>query len=150
MTVHFWGDEGVDWAGIDAAAEYIGRGLRRWGRLSVTTWKEKFGQVRVHTWFGISELEFLIWPGYTWCHAPLWWRWVDWRLLGWLRFAINLGLVPYQQWLYRLYYRRAVRKWPHLRNEIIEGADWPELLDGMSKKRANASNNRAEFAGRAD
>jgi len=41
--MHSWGDEGVDWKGINEAARYIGVNLRRWGRVGVTQYKEKYG-----------------------------------------------------------------------------------------------------------
>ena len=47
MTFHHWGDKGVDWAGINDAAEYIGTSLERWG-VCVHQYKEKFGTIRVY------------------------------------------------------------------------------------------------------
>ena len=44
--MHHWGDEGVDWVGINNAAEYIAKTLSRFG-VTVFGYKEKFGQVRV-------------------------------------------------------------------------------------------------------
>jgi len=46
--MHCWGDENVDWKGIDDSVHYIGRGLVKWGRMSVHQYKEKFGTVRIY------------------------------------------------------------------------------------------------------
>jgi hypothetical protein len=40
-------------------------------------------------------------------------------------------VVPYHAWLYKLAYKRAVVKRPHLVAEIIYGADYSELLTGL-------------------
>ena len=32
------------------------------------------------------------------------------------------------RFLYRRAYKLALKRWPHLRSEILEGADWPEYL----------------------
>lgn len=37
----------------------------------------------------------------------------------------------WQRFIYRLAYRIAIRKWPHLRQEILNGADWDETLKGL-------------------
>jgi hypothetical protein len=37
----------------------------------------------------------------------------------------------YNRLIYRLAYRLAIRKWPHLRGNILEGADWYEHLEGL-------------------
>jgi hypothetical protein len=85
--MHHWGDEGVDWQGIDEAAYYIGRFISRYGRISVSQTKEKWGCACVY------------------CYAPQNW---------------------YQIFIYRLAYRLAIKKWPHLKEEILEGADWAD------------------------
>lgn len=99
--MHRWGDKGVDWQAISEAASYIGKGLRKWGRVTVFDYKEKWGTVRVYCSFGLLGL-----PGH---------------LLNWI-------LIPYQEWLYLHLYKKAVAKWPHIRLEILSEADWPELL----------------------
>ena len=151
--MHQWGDEGVDWAGIDAAAAYIGLGLRKWGRVSVSQFKEKYGTVRVYCSLGVNTFHQLWRPGYMFCRYKWEWlwkldlaisyayprflerilekfsipnRWVRWINLWTL---LNLALIwPYHKWLYKRYYRQARRKWPHLAQEIYRAADWYELL----------------------
>lgn len=122
--MHDWSDKSVDWAGISAAAEYIGIGLRRWGRVGVMTYKEKFGTVRVYCSLGWSSLHCMTHPGWAYYRYPFWLASLP---LAWL----NWGVIPYHAWLYRRYYRKAVQKWPHLRLEILSAADYPELLKGL-------------------
>ena len=133
MSVHYWGEENFDWPGISDAGEFIGEGLKKWGRVNVHQYKEKFGGVRVYCTFGLQSLEQLIRPG--WCYA----RWPVWLRvlteLGWVArkglHVANIAVVPYHTWLYRRFYRLAVKKWPHLHDEIIEPADWHEFLEGL-------------------
>ena len=33
---------------------------------------------------------------------------------------------------YRETYKKAIEKWPHLKEEILAGADWNEFLQGLS------------------
>jgi len=132
VVSHLWGDEDVDWRGIDEAAEFIGEGLRKW-RVNVTQFKEKFGTVRVYCGLGISDLHQLTHPGYCFRQWPVWaWKWVNCskggrgaaRLLNWF-------VLPLHKWVYRWYYVRAVKKWPHLREEILCVADHDGLLKGV-------------------
>lgn len=130
---HCWGEEGVDWEGIDRAAAFIGEGLRRW-RVDVRQYKEKYGTARVYCSLGLFSLHQITHPG----HAFRRWK-SDW----WWNFdcvspvahfvvrVLNIGAVPLHKALYRWYYKRAVARWPHLREEILSGADWDELLGGL-------------------
>lgn len=61
--MHTWGDEGVDWDGINDAAEFIGTELKRRARIGVTQYKEKFGTVRVYCSLGWYNLHSIIYPG---------------------------------------------------------------------------------------
>jgi hypothetical protein len=38
--MHNWGDDGVDWNGINDAANFIGNSLLFWGRINVSQYKE--------------------------------------------------------------------------------------------------------------
>ena len=134
--MHSWGDKDVDWEGINAAAAFIGRGLLFW-RVPVRQWKEKFGTVRVYCSFGFTNLNSFTHPGYAYNQYPHCLDWVNYpgryspiRLLFW---TLNLMIVPFHKWLYQWYYARACRRWPHLKKEIIYGADYHELLGGKVK-----------------
>lgn len=130
--MHHWGDEGVDWEGISAAARYIGLGLRKWGRVGVCDYKEKFGTVRVYCSIGWYSLLSVTHPG--WMHYGPYPKWLSTfdiyhghKLVRWMNFFV----VPYHKWLYRRFYKKAIAKWPHLKNEILNSADWHELLKGL-------------------
>ena len=118
--MHTWGDEGVDWEGINDAAEYIGHHLRKYARLG-NSCKEKWGTVRVSIlsfgWYGIYPLYR---PSYYW--YPTWWPmkldfWLaNTRVFRWLNTKV---IVPVQKKMYVFVYKRAVQKWPHLYKEIV-------------------------------
>lgn len=129
--MHSWGDEGVDWDGIDDAAYFIAHWLKTWARIPVRDYKEKFGTVRVYCSFGWPDV-YSIWrPSYYW--YPTWWPtkldfWLAdtrvWRL-------VNRLVIPLQQKAYAWRYKKAVQKWPHLYKEIVSMADYGELFEGV-------------------
>ena len=125
--MHSWGDENVDWEGIDDAAYFIGHWLSTYARISVMQYKEKFGTVRVYCHFGLTGVYSLWRPGYVW--YPKWWPvrldiWLSDTLL-WR--GLNRIVVPLQQRAYAWRYKKAVEKWPHLHDEIVSMADYGEL-----------------------
>lgn len=130
--MHNWGDESVDWDGINDAARYIGNTLATFGRVPVFDYKEKYGTVRVYCSFGWAGL-YTIWrPKYHW--LPKWW---PYKLDLWLAsskpwmWMNDHVVIPLQQKLYAYVYKRAVQKWPHLYKEIVSQADWGELFEGV-------------------
>ena len=128
--MHSYGDENVDWAGIDDSARYIGENLKKWGRVNVRQWKEKFGSARVYCSLGWNSLLNITHPGY--CHYrpyPKWLMTLDiYYLSKIIPFLLNWLIVPYHKWLYRKLYKDCVKKFPHLRKEILCFADYSELL----------------------
>ena len=130
MTTHRWGDESFDWTGLEAAVRYIGLRLRFY-RVNVTQFKEKFGEVRVYCHMGWHQVHDITHPGDPYCRYPEWlWR-LDCRWGRLLVRPMNWLVVPFQKWIYRQTYKRAVKKWPHLHDEILDAADWDELLTGL-------------------
>jgi hypothetical protein len=132
--MHLWGEKDVDWKGINDAAEYIGESLR-WWRVPVTTYKEKYGTVRVYCGLGLWDLHQLTHPGYVYNQWPEW----AWKLqFTWpakiLVFVLNGFFCPAHRIVYRYYYWRARRKWPHLAEEIYRGCDHHELLGARIAK----------------
>ncbi len=129
--MHTWGNKNVDWKGLWDAVEYIGPWLRTWVRLDVRDYKEKYGTVRIYCSFGWHGA-YSIWrPGYCW--YPKWW---PMRLDFWLAdtFAfrlLNRIVVKAQTKAYAWRYKKAVEKWPHLRDEIVSSADYGELFEGV-------------------
>ncbi len=129
--MHCWGDEGVDWKGINDAAEFIGTNLRRWGRIGVRDYKEKWGTVRVYCTLGWYQFHCITHPGCGWSRYPQWlWVW-DIHHGSKIVALINPIVERYHAWLYRAVYRLAVKKWPHLKAEILTAADYDELLKGL-------------------
>lgn len=125
--MHAWGDEDVDWNGINDAARYIYNYLK-WWRVPVRDCKEKFGTVRVYTglsWERGWLLQHLFYPNYVYYQFPKWVRKLDYMFpTHWL----NIVIVPFYKWLYKRAYGNALKKWPHLRMEILSAADYHELL----------------------
>lgn len=129
--MHSWGNwPDKKFRMVDDAAGFIGVGIRRWGRIGVTQWKEKFGTARVYCRFGWSSF-YSIWrPHYCW--VPKWWPYsLDLTVSRYLMPVLNKIVVPIQTHIYRWFYRRAIQKWPSIKKEIIYGADFPELLKGL-------------------
>lgn len=129
--MHKWGQKGVDWEGINAAAEYIGINLRRWGRINVTQWKEKYGTVRVYCSLGWYQLHSITHPGYVYSRYPKWLWGLDVMYFSKVVTKFNFIISRYHSFIYRHFYKKALKKWPHLREEILQCADYDELLEGL-------------------
>lgn len=126
--MHSWSEKDCDWKGISDAAYYIGDSLRKWGRVPVRDMKEKWGTVRVYCDFGWHQLHDICYPGYAYSQFPKWLWKLDCSWLGRL-VRISYPIISwYHRKLYTHFYGQALAKWPHLRAEILQGADHPELL----------------------
>jgi len=101
----------------------------RWGRINVRDYKEKWGTVRVYCNFGWYQIHSITHPRYCYSQYPKWLWKLDCRYGHHVTSLLNWIVVPYHKWLYQLFYRRAIRKWPHLRLEILSGADYSKLLE---------------------
>jgi hypothetical protein len=137
MADHFWGDGWPYFGDVGDAAYEVGKFCRRWGRISVTQTKEKYGTARVYCRFGCEDLHGLFYPGYCFVQLP---RWLS-KLVGkkvayWIMtFPIlqpfgNI-ICRYQHKVYRRAYKLAIRKFPHIREEILDCADFGEYLVGL-------------------
>lgn len=127
MVYHDWSDKSVDFDGINDAAEYIYDYLK-WWRVPVRDRKEKFGTVRVYLslhWERGWLFQHLLYPNYIYYQFPQWMRKIDYCIptdkLNWI-------ITPFYEYLYRRAYRNALKKWPHLKCEILHSADYSELL----------------------
>jgi hypothetical protein len=133
--MHYWGAEDFRWDRLDDAIRFLDTNLVRWGRINVRQSKEKFGEARVYCDMGFSSgIYWFLYPGRVYYRGYKWAK----RIPGWAYFtpfwvckAINKILVPYQCWVYRKTYARAVRKWPDLAKEILGAADYDKLLEGL-------------------
>lgn len=132
MAQHMWGELGVDWAGIDAAANYLGDYCKRRALLTGQT-KEKFGTVRFYAHFGHLSLHSIVYPGYVYSQFPKWlWSLDCWYIGPVLRFFFERPFVWWQIRVYSRAYLNACEKWPHLQAEILCAADQPELISGRT------------------
>lgn len=131
--MHSWGD--LDDQGRDIcyrvgeAADFIGNYMAQYGRLFVSCSKEKFGTVRVYI-YGSFSLHQMFWPRHHWIHK--WWpQRLDNLFCKIFGFIINPIWNKWFVFWYRRAYRKGLEKWPDLRNEILGGADCPDLLIGL-------------------
>lgn len=128
MVEHMWGEEGVDWQAINDAASWMPYFMRKWGRFTVHG-KEKYGVVRLEFLYMGFNLHKLIFPDYIFRHRlfPEWLWNID-QCLEYrtpvYKYLFNWWLVPYQVWIYKLAYKKAVKKWPHIKKEIMSEYDW--------------------------
>lgn len=129
--MHSWGEEGVDWHGISGAANEIGDFLVKWGRINVRDTKEKWGMCRCYLSLGWYQFHSITHPRSMFSRYPKWlWHLDCWYFSKIVR-ILNFLVIPYHKWLYKLAYKRAVIKRPHLIAEILSGADFNELLVGL-------------------
>ena len=128
--MHHWGDENVDWKGINDCTSYIGKNLLKWGRCNVWQYKEKYGTVRVYMGgFGWTSLHNITHPGYAFSKYPKWLWNLDCIILSKIiPVLFNWIIVPYHKWLYKKLYSDMIKKYPHLKKEILYLADYYELL----------------------
>lgn len=128
MVHHDWGDEGVDWKGINDAADYIHDFCVKWGRFGGQA-KEKFGTVRFYASFNWLSFHGLCYPGYVYSQFPDWLWKLDCKIISpILRFFFDKPVYKYRCFIYRTAYLNALKKWPHLKEEIICCMDYPELI----------------------
>lgn len=125
MTSHLWGDPDFDWDALNDAAMYIAVRCRQFARCGVMT-KEKYGTLRLETTGAFaseySYLHNMIYPGYAYYQWPKWVRqWVD-QPVGKLFNAV--GIVYLTQWyqiaVLKYFWKRAAKKWPHIKEEILD------------------------------
>ena len=132
--MHSWGDGFKYFDDVGEAADFIGDYLRKWGRVGVRQTKEKYGTVRVYCSLGWSNLHDLLWPGYVYNQWKSPWLW-KLEVYFWPKVFHRTGLgylsYVYHKLLYRRAYKLAVKRWPHIRKEILNGADYRELLRGL-------------------
>jgi len=127
--MHYWGDGFPYFADVGEAAEYLGDFCKRWARFRGQT-KEKYGTARFYATMGHLSLHGLIYPGYYYSQSPAWlWSLDIYYISPALRFLFGRLYGKWCVFIYRKAYKNAVRKWPHIRDEILHGADHLELLD---------------------
>jgi hypothetical protein len=131
MPYHDWSEKDFDWNGLDQAGHLIYK-ICKLGRIYIN-WKEKYGTLRTSTHLYTGSLHSLIYPGYVYRQFPQWlWTFdiycitpfMEWTRIPKLVQKIQLNIF------YRLAYYVAMKKYPHLKEEIAVDADYPEYIIG--------------------
>ena len=115
----------------DAAAYFIHRYLVRYGRISVTQSKEKYGTVRVYCMLGYWGFHSLLNPGHVYVRWPKWLYALDLKIGRPVMQVLNKLIVPYHKFIYRRAYKKAIELYPSIRKNILCTADFPDLLVGL-------------------
>ena len=124
MPNHVWGDE-FDWDALNDACQYIEKSCRRWARMGVWT-KEKWGTLRLSTtcayFTEYDVLHHLFYPGYVRYMFPRWFRtYIDWPFGKVLKCTGILYILQrFQTFVLKFFWKRADKKWPHIREEILD------------------------------
>lgn len=105
---HWWGDDWPYWDDLYAAERYLYKFTKRWSRCSIST-KEKYGTIR-YEWI------FPPWSG-VFYHSRIqgWWVNYSWLHRKWAR---------YGKWVLGLAVQRACKKWPQVKNELLDDWEW--------------------------
>lgn len=127
--MHRWGDEDFDWKALDSAITDLHFFATRIGRLGGQM-KEKYGTLRFYAQFSSLTLHNLIYPSYVYSQFPKWLWIFDLRVVYQITRYTGLTLVfqAWQRFWYKFGYRYILKKYPHIRKEIGQGADYPELF----------------------
>lgn len=129
--MHYWGEEDFDWEGLDWCVNYLHKNLVRWGRVQVRQTKEKYGTLRCYLSLGWEMFHSITHPGHCFSRYPDWLWKLDCKYGRKIISLLNHIIVPYHKWLYRKLYQDCIKKYPHLRKEILCYADYSELLIGL-------------------
>lgn len=115
-THHEWGQDDWDEKGLNNAGRFIYWMLTRIGRIGCHH-KEKWGTLRVSTYFYYGTFFCLLYPGYvSYARIP---KWLQPILCHWRAPECAIRMVrAYQIAVYKLTYRIAFARWPHLWLEI--------------------------------
>ena len=131
MVEHIWGEEGFDWKGLDDSIYIICRTCRLYARLGCNG-KEKYGTARISVDFFRGSLHELIFPGYVYTQfskqLSLFDDLIFTKIVRLLK--LDVIMVLYQEKIYNIAYQKALKAYPHLREEILVQADYPELIEG--------------------
>lgn len=134
MSYHYWGDKDFNWDELYNAQRWIANYVKCWSRCSLIS-KEKYGTIRY---------EYIVPPGgHVMCYKFAIYR--PWKR----RVTIKGRSCSYRPllwswntcWIYRLWERlgwkilkkavfKAVEKWPHLKDELLEDLASNEKLVG--------------------
>jgi hypothetical protein len=99
-------------------------------RVPVRDCKEKYGTVRVYTGLGWTSIHSIFYPGYVYSQFPQWLWTFDVYYGDKLLYYSGLSWLSYKvhAWAYRKAYKNAIDKYPEIRDNILNSADYKELL----------------------
>lgn len=129
MAFHRWGED-FDWKSLDEAINFMYKYFKFW-RINCSQVKEKFGCLRAYVTLGWSCLLNITHPGHGCYRYPKWLVTLDIYYLSKIIPLLNFIVVPIHKWTYRRAYKLMVKKYPHIKEEILCCADFPELLKGL-------------------
>ena len=118
----------------DIAAYEIGKFLLKWGRINVRQTKSKYGTVRVYCSLGYYSFHCFFNPAHVWVRWPKWLYAIDLFVSSYIMKYLNYLIVPYQKFIYRKAYERAVKRFPTIISNILCCADFSELLKPLKEK----------------
>jgi len=127
---HEWGSEFKYFEDVENVASEIGDYCCKWGRIPVRQTKEKYGTVRVYSGWGIENLFWFVKPNYCFYQWSQKIRSFDNAIFGIFFMLLRKPIFAWQRFIYNKAYQMAVKKYPHIREEILTDADWPEYIDG--------------------
>ena len=136
--IHNWGDDSFDWNALNKAIEIIWWWSTKIGRFGGQI-KEKYGTLRFYAFFSDGTLYSVCKPGYYYYRWPhqvhKFDLYVIRRITNFL--GIRWLITRWQYFIYNLAYQRAIKKYPHIREEILQNADYLELIKGSEDMRAH-------------
>ena len=154
---HYWGDEDFDWNALNHCVHLYDHVLKKYGRMCVHT-KEKYGSMRLQfVGMGWGGIYGFIKPGH------LFFRWTSFKinktvtiegekhtyqqdfLMSLNEFTETIAkytgirwlIHKYQMFLFNMLTLYCVRKYPHIKDEIMEEWEFERWLYGWVKKKVN-------------
>jgi len=118
----------------DIAAYEIGKFLVKWGRINVRQTKSKYGTVRVYCSLGYWSFHSFFHPTHIWVRWPKWLYTADLFVGQYVMKYLNYLVVPYQKFIYKKAYERAVKRFPTIAKNILICTDFPEILKPLIEK----------------
>ena len=150
--MHIWGDEDFDWEGLNDAGSFIHQYCMSRARLCIH-WKEKYGTLRYEyldscLFSDHTPIHSILKPGRLFLHYNKINIKHIIKLKDRILFRIGKAIMnierpigillqvlyisslirKYQLWIFRRAIFKAIEKWPHLEDEILEDA--PEIVIG--------------------
>ena len=123
--MHSWDDKDFKYRDdLDEAGMYISTRCVQFARLGVWS-KEKWGILRITTRYFDSRtpLNSLTYPGHAFYRLPEWVHSID-CIVGKVTDLLRVPIHWYQHQVLKFFWKRAAKKWPHIKDEIMEEYVW--------------------------